>query len=46
MTLILTNILAMVVVNRNTSKLNVPTMTARRKLITKKKGEEYPRKHT
>ena len=46
MTLILTNILVMVVVNMDISKLNVLTMRARKRLISKVKGEEKPRRHT
>jgi len=46
MTLILTNILVRAVVNRDTSKLNVLTMRARKRLISKEKGEEKPRRHT
>jgi len=46
MALILTNIPVMVVVNRDISRLSVLTMTPRRKLISKEKGEEKPRKHT
>ena len=36
----------MVVVNRDTSRLSVLTMKARRKMISKEKGKEKPRKHT
>jgi len=46
MTLILTNILVIVVVNRDTSRLSALTMKARRRLISKEKGEEKLRKHT
>jgi len=36
----------MSVVNRDISKLNVLTMRARKRLISKEKGEEKPRRHT
>jgi len=45
MTLILTNILVMVVVNMVTSKLSAPIMRARKKMISKVREEEKPRRH-
>ena len=46
MTLILTNILVITVVNRDISKLNVLIMRARKMLISKEKEEEKLRRHT
>ena len=46
MTLTLTNILVVVVVNKDTSRLSALTMRAKRMLISKEKGEEKVRRHT